>query len=57
MKKIYQIPEVIVTCVIMEHALLQMSDPQATVNPDGNVDAANIESRGSSVWDDELEDY
>ncbi len=56
MKKIYQIPEVIVTSVIMEHALLQMSDPQATVNPDGNVDAANIESRGSSVWDDE-EDY
>lgn len=56
MKKAYQSPETEVVNVVME-SMIASSGPNAGLNPDGApVDAEAIESRRSSLWDDE-EDF
>ncbi len=52
MKKTYLKPETVVNMLHMENMLLAGS-PTAGVDPTGSVDAASIESRGYSDWDDE----
>ena len=56
MKKTYIIPEM--TAVYTAQTLLDAtSQPKATINRSGNVNAANVEVKGKSqdydVWDDD----
>lgn len=52
MKKTYIQPSIEVHKIETANMIAQ-SDPKVTVNPDGNVDAESVGSRGGSDWDDE----
>jgi len=55
MKKIYMMPEVQVVNVKM-NTMVMMSSPRVGLDPNEDVDAEEVESRSSSIWDDD-EDY
>ena len=53
MKKIYLTPNVLVKKIELQRMIAD-SLPSATINPDATpVDAASVESRSFSIWDDE----
>ena len=54
MKKIYIIPEIEIQAVNVE--TLIAASPDVTVNPEGSVNAENVEVKGNKnydVWDDD----
>ena len=53
MKKIYLTPNILVKKIELQRMMAE-SLPSAVVNPDATpVEAANVESRSFSIWDDE----
>ena len=56
MKAIYQKPETNVTKLVMEHVMLDTSNPNVTIDRESEVEAANVDSRRTfSLWGDDEE--
>ena len=57
MKKTYLQPETTKVKIVMDKSLLTISDPNATINDNGSVEAQDIDSNISnfSVWKDDEE--
>ena len=55
MKKTYIQPATNVTVVAMQQMICGSNDPTATINPNGSVNAADVESRRGGFWDDDEE--
>ena len=57
MKKTYHSPAVRVTAIETTMHILQVSNPNVTVTPQGSVNAADVEVKSSTpsynVWDDD----
>jgi len=53
MKKIYLKPVMTEHSVVLDNMILIASDPHADVKPEETIEVNEVESRHSSIWDDE----